>query len=255
MAAGEPLQRITVWLDETLGLKDFPDDSSANGLQFEGRANVRKIAIAVDACRYSIEKAAEIGADMLFVHHGLIWGGLKSITGAMKEKIALLAKNDISLYACHLPLDAHAELGNNAEILKALGAEISEPFGAYHGKKIGFRGVLPSVMPVADFAALVKSVSGGGDVSVVSFGGDVKNIAAVSGGGASCFGDVERSDIDTFITGEPSHVAYLQAEEFRKNIVFAGHYATETFGVRAVGRRISEHFGIETVFVEHPTGM
>jgi len=254
MPAGERLQHIVGWLDDVLGLKDFPDDSSANGLQFEGRADVRKIAIAVDACRYSIVKAAEFGADMLFVHHGLIWGGLKSITGAMKEKIALLARNDISLYACHLPLDAHAELGNNAEILKALGAEIGEPFGAYHGKKIGFRGVLPSALAVADFAALVKSVSGG-DVSVVSFGGDVKNIAAVSGGGASCFGDVERSDIDTFVTGEPSHVAYLQAEEFCKNIVFAGHYATETFGVRAVGRRISEHFGIDTVFVEHPTGM
>ncbi len=244
---------LALFLDDTLMVSDFVDaDSSANGLQFEGREVVRKIAVAVDACQAVIDAAVRAEADLLLVHHGLIWGGLCSITGSLKNKLSLLARNDVSLYACHLPLDAHPVLGNNARILKALSVKKCDPFGTYHGKKIGFQGTLSKAVTMDAFVKKLDKITGCSS-RVVAFGGNVKHVAVVSGGGAGCFSEVERSSIDTYITGDPSHTAFLQAEEMGKNIVFAGHYATETFGVRAVGDLLFRQFGLDVVFIEHPT--
>ncbi len=242
------------YLDDTLAVSDFADDASANGLQFEGSGVVRKVAVAVDACQSVIDRAAgDEAADFLLVHHGLIWGGLRSITGGLKNKFSSLLRHNTSLYACHLPLDAHPDFGNNARILKALSVKRYAPFGTYHGKKIGFQGVLSKAASLDAFVEKLDRITGGGS-KVVAFGGKVKHIAVVSGGGAGCISEIERSLVDTYITGEPSHAAFLQAEEMGKNIVFAGHYATETFGVRAVGDLLAGKFGLDVVFIEHPTG-
>lgn len=238
-----------------LALADFPDDSSSNGLQFQGSDKVRKVAVSVDACLPAIDEAVRQGADMLIVHHGLIWGGgLKSVGGGLKKKLAALFEADMSLYACHLPLDAHPKLGNNASILKALGARIRAPFGKYHGRAIGYWGSLPRSVPLEAFRKRVDAVSRG-SCRMAGFGGPVRNIAVVSGGGAGSVPEMEGTRIDTFLTGEPSHTAWLQAEEMGKNLIFAGHYATETFGVMAVARWIETKFGLRTVFIDHPTGM
>ena len=244
---------IVRYLDDSLAVSGFADDASANGLQVEGSGVVRKVAVAVDACQAVIDEAAGAGADLLIVHHGLIWGGLRSITGSLKNRLSSLVRHDMSLYACHLPLDAHPLLGNNARILKALSAKKCAPFGTYHGKKIGFWGTLPKALSLDAFVKKVDGITGGSS-RAVGCGGNVKHIAVVSGGGAGSFSEIERSSIDTYLTGEPSHTAFLQAEEMGKNIVFAGHYATETFGVRAVGDLLFKQFGLDVVFVEHPTG-
>ncbi len=241
------------YLDDTLVISDFAADASANGLQFEGSGVVRKVAVAVDACQAVIDAAAVAEADLLLVHHGLIWGGLRSITGSLKSRFSSLVRHDTSLYSCHLPLDAHPILGNNARILKALSVKKLIPFGTYHGKKIGFQGALPKAVTLDAFVKKLDRITGGSSTVVDFFSGKVKHVAVVSGGGADCISEVERSLVDTYITGEPSHAAFLQAEEMEKNIVFAGHYATETFGVRAVGDLLSKQFGLDVVFIEHPT--
>lgn len=243
------------YLNDTLAISDFADaDASANGLQFEGREVVRKVAVAVDACQSIIDAAAVVDSDFLLVHHGLIWGGIRSITGSFKNRLSSLVRQNTSLYACHLPLDAHPVFGNNARILKALSVKKCVPFGTYHGKKIGFQGVLPKAVTLDAFVKKLDRITGGSSTVVNFFGGNVKHVAVVSGGGAGCFSETERSLVDTYITGEPSHSAFLQAEEMGKNIVFAGHYATETFGVRAVGDLLVKQFGLDVVFIEHPTG-
>lgn len=244
-------------LNLELAVSDFPDDSSANGLQFQGRGKVRKVAVSVDACLPVIEEAVRQDADMLIVHHGLIWGGgLRSVGGALKRKLSALFKADMSLYACHLPLDAHPRHGNNASILKALGARIRTPFGHYQGRTIGYWGSLPRSIPLESFRDKVDAIVGvTGGCRIAGFGGPVRNIAVVSGGGAGSAPEMEGTEIDTFLTGEPSHAAWLQAEEMGKNLIFAGHYATETFGVKALAGWIESKFGLRTDFIDHPTGM
>jgi dinuclear metal center YbgI/SA1388 family protein len=248
------LEELVGYLDELLKLGEFSDDESANGLQVEGRESVRKVAIAVDACGYVFKEAVKQGADLLFVHHGLVWGGIKSIRGVLKARLKLLLENELSLYACHLPLDAHPELGNNAQLLQVLGIERRGEFGEYHGKRIGYWGELPQRMSVASFAALVEERLATRCRSV-DFRGDAKRVGVVSGGGWSAIFDAEKIKIDTLLTGEPSHSAYSLAEELGVNLIFAGHYATEKLGVLAVGEHLREKFGLEVVFIDHDTGL
>jgi len=250
---GVEAARLVAFLDRTLAVADFPDDSSMNGLQVEGRSPVRRVAVAVDACLPIIEAAVDWGADLLVVHHGLIWGGIRRVTGGLKVRLQVLLGHGLGLYGCHLPLDAHPRYGNNAGILKGLGARRLRPFGSYHGRTIGFRGELPRRTGLDRFADRVAALTGG-RVETAGFGGSVRRIAVVSGGGAGSVPELAETDIDTFVTGEPSHVAVLQAEELGRNLVFAGHYATETFGVRAVGELLGRRFGLETRFLDHPTG-
>ena len=241
-------------LDSLLKLEDFSSDESANGLQVEGREEVKKVALAVDACGYVFRQAAKLSADFIFVHHGLIWGGIRSIKGTLRSRLKLLLENGLSLYACHLPLDAHPELGNNAQLLKLLGIERRGEFGEYHGRRIGYWGELPQRMSVASFAALVEERLATRCRSV-DFSGYVKRVGVVSGGGWSAIFDAERIKVDTLLTGEPSHSAYSLAEELGVNLIFAGHYATEKLGVLAVGEHLRERFGLEVVFIDHDTGL
>lgn len=251
---GIPLDKLVPYLDAELCLADFAEDESANGLQVEGRRTVRKIGLAVDACEDVFRKAAEKEIDFLFVHHGLIWGGLKTIRGVMRKRIKTLLDTDISLYACHLPLDWHPKHGNNIRLLEFLSLKKMGEFGTYHGKKISYWGRTAKELSLDAFAARIDKVLDTRS-SAISFGKKVRNVGVVSGGGWFAINEAERCGIDTFLTGEPSHSAYTLAEEMKVNLVFSGHYATETPGVKAVGEVLQKRFGLEVEFIDHPTGL
>ncbi len=248
------LRKLVSFLDFDLALSEFPRDESINGLQVEGKAAVGRIGVAVDACEHVFEKAAEKGVDFLFVHHGLIWGGIRSIRGVLMKRIRRLMDSGISLYACHLPLDWHPEYGNNILLLKLLSVRKMGEFGEYHGKRIGYWGRTGATMTVDAFVKVVdKNLKA--KSSYVDFGRKVRNVGVVSGGGWSAIHDAEKYGIDTFLTGEPSHSAYTLAEEMKVNLIFAGHYATETPGVKAVGEMLGKRLGLKVEFIDHPTGL
>lgn len=251
---GLPLSRVTSYLDAELNLAAFPEDSSPNGLQIEGAPRIRKAGVAVDACEAVFRSAIGQRIDFLFVHHGLIWGSLKAVTGVMKKRIAVLLEHGISLYACHLPLDGHPRLGNNARLMRMLSIRKKGAFGSYHGSTIGFWGEMQRPVPFETFCRAVDRKLHTASVAVGS-SPTVKRVGIISGGGWFGINEAERFGIDTFLTGEPSHSAYHLARETGVNLIFAGHYATETPGVLAVGSLLRKKFAIETVFIDHPTGL
>lgn len=248
------LKKLVSFLDSELSLAEFPKDDSVNGLQVEGRQRVEKVGLAVDACEYTFGRAKKRGVDFLLVHHGLIWGGLKSVRGVTRERIKALLDSDISLYACHLPLDWHPLYGNNAELLRILSVRKMGEFGEYHGKRIGYWGKTGAVMSVGAFVKLVDKTLKTKSL-YFDFKKKVRNVGVVSGGGWSAIHDAEELGIDTFLTGEPSHGAYHLAKETGVNLIFAGHYATETLGIKAVGGMLKKKFGLAVEFIDSPTGL
>ncbi|HOX92529.1 MAG TPA: Nif3-like dinuclear metal center hexameric protein [Spirochaetales bacterium] len=245
------------WADQLLAVRDFRSlDDSLNGLQL-GRSDVpvRTVAFAVDACYESIMRAREAGAQLLFVHHGLFWGKPVPITGTMHKRIAALLEGGLALYACHLPLDAHAELGNNACLARMLGLTDVKPFGVYHGVPIGFKGTLEPAITVDQ--AIERILPGNeGARTVYPFGPKLCSSAALVSGGApfEAFQAIDEG-VDLYITGESSHSIYHGVMEAGINVVSAGHYATETHGVRAVAERAARELGLQTLFIELPTGL
>ncbi len=246
------LSDIAAFLDDELKVGDFKD-SSANGLQVEGRAEVRKVALAVDACMDSMRAAVAQGADMMVVHHGLIWrGGLTSIRGIARRRIAYLLKNELGLYGVHLPLDAHAKLGNNACLARILGLGKLRPFCAHMGKTISFAGELPRAKTGREVAALLAEALDTKTRVAGDAGKPLRSIGIVSGGGAFSIAEAHESGLDGLVTGEGSHAATLDAADSGIVVIYAGHYETETLGVREVGKLLAKRFGVETVFVEGP---
>ncbi|MEW6145767.1 MAG: Nif3-like dinuclear metal center hexameric protein [Thermodesulfobacteriota bacterium] len=249
------LNKIVAFLDDYLKTDDI-DDSSWNGLQFEGKGNVKKVAFAVDAGVEAFEKAAGEKTDLLVVHHGHFWDFRNpSITGWAKERIRILFENDISLYVSHNPLDRHKEIGHNAELLKLLGAKITEEFFHYHGKNIGWIGEVKKGLPLKDIEEkLNRELST--ICRVLPFGPDrVRSIAVCSGGGSySGFYNALDAGVDLYITGDAVEI-YHTAKDARVNVIFAGHHATETLGLKALSRILKKKFGIETVFIDLPTGL
>jgi len=247
-------KELSDFLDTLLEIKNI-EDTSLNGLQVENRGEVNKIALAVDASMDAVKKAKSVGSDFLFVHHGLFWGKPVPLTGSMYQKIQLLVDSNIALYAAHLPLDVHPELGNNAQIEKVLGWPIARDFGEYHGlvigKEVGFE------EPVS-LSNLVNQVQNGLGCRplVWDFGPEkVRRLGYVSGDGLSMLQQAIANGMDGFVTGEPGHSHYWEAKEAGINVIFAGHYATETLGIKAVGEVLQEKFGLETVFIDLPTGL
>jgi len=248
------LYEIVEFLDDLLKVEEWQDKSN-NGLQVEGKEEVKKVAFAVDACMEVFEKAKEIGADMIVVHHGLIWGGIDYVKGLIKRRLEFLLKNGISLYAVHLPLDAHPSVGNNAQILKAMGLEPIESFGVYQGKEIGYIGVYDESKPLDDVLDLIREKVNQ-TLVVLDFGSeDVKRVGVVSGRGGFALVEAVERNVDLFITGEQDHSIYHLAKECGVNVVFAGHYATETFGVKALMRVVGGEFDIDVEFIDIPTGL
>ncbi len=247
---------LTRYLDEFLGLDKFPHDPSNNGLQLEGNEEVNKIVGGVDACLALAEKAAEKKADFIFVHHGMSWGDEpRRFTGVAGREMAFLFRNNISLYGCHLPLDAHPECGNN--IILARMAELKDIRFTmrYHGTDIGVTGELPETVS----AEKLWKIMGGMLNSRGILHGDpdkkVRRVTMVSGGGGmEALRDAGLQNSQMLITGEMTHTMYHPALEANIAVAAYGHYATETIGVRSVLAHLREKFGIETEFIDLPTG-
>jgi dinuclear metal center YbgI/SA1388 family protein len=231
-------------------------DSSMNGLQIDNNgADVKKIAFAVDACMETFKRAALCGAGMLFVHHGLYWGKPIPVTGAFRVRLECMLSNNIALYAVHLPLDVNSEVGNNAVLCDLLGMENREPFGSYHGQKIGYKGTLARPLGVDEALSRI-SFKDRPPVAILPFGKkESATCAVVSGGAAMEALQAIDENIDLYITGEASHTVYHHAQESNLNIIAAGHYNTEVWGVRAVMERCKKELGIETEFIDLPTGL
>ncbi len=252
---------ISAWLDELLNIAAFPGDASNNGLQYDsGNDEVRRMVFGVDGCADLFHEAAERMADMVFVHHGISWGGsLKRIARLDANRISILSDSDISLYAAHLPLDAHPKFGNNAGLAELAGLRHVKPFAKYSGYDIGFCGDLPKKMKVSALAELFdRELFSSGDWTIIG-GGDrtVSRIGIVSGGGAvpGFFNEMQALGIDCLVTGEFGHEAYHYAEETGIAAIALGHYRTETVGPLSVMEQVREKFGIDCVFVDLPTGL
>lgn len=245
--------RLVSYLDGLFRVRDIPDDS-LNGLQVEGSKRVEKVCFAVDACRETIGKACRVRAHMLVVHHGLFWGKKERATGITGKRLARLLAAGVSLYALHLPLDAHEELGNNAQLADLLGLEDRRKFGDYRGIEIGLMGAFPQPLARSRLAAnLGKALAT--EVQVLPFGpARVKMVGVVSGAAASLVAEAAAAGCDTYVTGETSHASYHVAREAGLNVIYAGHYASETVGLKALASHLTGKFGLKCAFVSAPTG-
>jgi len=233
-------------------------DASANGLQVgPENGSVEHVAFAVDAGVDTIERAAAAGADAMVTHHGVVFGGMEHVTGTEYDRIEALVENDIALYVSHLPLDGHHELGNAAGIADLLELADREPFGTIGGEYIGQRGRRAEpITPAALADSLEQSLdTGGRDVQTLAFGPDrIEDVAVVTGSGVDWLGAAAESGADALVTGEGKQKAYHLAREHGITVVLAGHYATETFGVRNL-QSPAEEWGLTTTFIDAPTGL
>lgn len=251
------LESLLQYADRYLGIPEHPDYPNAlNGLQVEGPSEVSVIAAAVDASVSAIQAAAEGGAHVLFVHHGLFWEGLQPVTGRHRRKLEALLRNEVALYAAHLPLDSHAEVGNCAQLGRALALDLQGRFASYQSTDIGWWGELEGAESAEDFRRRVGEALGGGPVHLIPGGPpQVERVGVVTGGGASFVKEAVALGLDALVTGEGSHHTYFDAMELGIHVIFGGHYATETFGVRALARHLAERFDLEWSFLDLPTGL
>ena len=249
---GIHLQEIVRYLDTELRTAQI-NDASCNGLQVQGTHCIKKAGLVVDASMEAYRQAAEQGCQLIIAHHGIIWDGIRSVSGATYEHLRFLFQNDLNLYASHLPLDLHPELGNNAQLAAMLGLSDLQRFGLYKGLEIGYEGVFT---PEVSLDFLVQNLCEllGTECMVFPFGKrSIGRLAIVSGGAAFELNEAIEKGIDCYLTGEPSHASYHTALEAKINVIFAGHYHTEKPGVQALGEVLSEKFGIESVFIDIPT--
>jgi dinuclear metal center YbgI/SA1388 family protein len=248
------LTELTSYLDGYLRIAEVEDDPGAlNGLQVENSGSVGKLVAAVDACQVTIDAAAERGADLMLVHHGLFWGPTQPLTGRHGRRLRKLVQHDIALYSGHLPLDLHPEVGNNAVLARMLGLSATEPFGEYNGQTIGVAGT--SDLSRDGLVERIKENLGVTPHVIPAGPEGVRRVGVVSGGAGKMIGQAADAGLDTFITGEGAHHSHFDAEEWGVNVIFAGHYATETVGVRALAAHLEERFGLPWEFVDHPTGL
>jgi len=240
-------------LDRLLQPERF-EDFGPNGLQVPGAAEVTTVATGVSAHLELFERAAAEQAELLVVHHGLFWGaGPGPIDAQLKHRLQVLFEANISLAAYHLPLDAHPELGNNALIAHALGAERLEPFALHRNEPIGFIAHLPGEgMHATDLFETVRRITAREPLVFDAGPERVRSIAIVSGAGSDYLADAAAAGADALLTGEPTERVMAQAREHGLHFIAAGHYATETFGVRALGEHLSERFGVRHVFLDVP---
>lgn len=248
-------EELINYLDAYLRIDEI-DDYGPQGLQVEANADdIERIALAVDTAPAVVAAAAEWGAHMLLVHHGVLWGELGPIAGALGRRVRALLENDMHLYGAHLPLDAHPEVGNNAELARMFDIEIEEWWCAPKGTPLA---VLGKALPGATLDQLVAQIEDKlqTEARVLAEGPQqVSRVAILSGFGADQIAEAGQMGADTFLTGERSHTSYWAAADHGINVIYAGHYATETVGVKALGRHLSQKFGVEVKFFDFPTGM
>jgi dinuclear metal center YbgI/SA1388 family protein len=254
------LDSIAAHLDALLRVREIPDYPPAlNGVQLANTSDVVRVAAAVDLSRRTIEGAIAEGANLLLVHHGMFWGGLQPIRGPFYERVALLLRHDIAVYAAHLPLDAHQTLGNNVLLARELGLEPSAGFARYQTVDVGVQG--SADVTTAELVERTRRFARthGGEVrtSDVPPGRRTRRWAICTGAGASAdtLRECVRDGIDTLVVGEGPHWTAVDAAELGLAIIYAGHYATETLGVRALAAHVAETFGVPWTFIDAPTGL
>jgi len=243
------LAHIAGFLNTTLRVRRIKD-SAVNGLQVRSRRGglIQRVGFAVDACLSTFEKASGLDVDLLVVHHGIKWRPQKD-RELERRRTAYLKKHDMALYAAHLPLDLHEEYGNNMQLCRLLDVRDPRKFGRYHGVRIGYAGTFSKAMALDDVVEKLKEQLGS-SCGIHRFGKDrVRSIGIVSGGGGSMLKDACESKLDCFLVGEIDLAVYNAAREYGMNLIVAGHYATETVGVKALMPLIRDAFGVDTVFV------
>jgi dinuclear metal center YbgI/SA1388 family protein len=231
-------------------------DVALNGLQVTCRKQeLKKIAFAVDASLESFRRACAWGAELLFVHHGLYWGHQEPLTGPLYERVRFLCEHDLALYAAHLPLDSHPEWGNNINLARQLGLTGIQPFGEYKGIKIGYKGTLAEPLSLGRIGQLVCGREEN-CLGLLTFGKPVvTTVGIVSGGDPDAALQAIDEGLDLFITGDASHEIYHACLEAGLNVIFGGHYLTETYGVKSLAAYLQKATGLETNFLDIPTGL
>jgi dinuclear metal center YbgI/SA1388 family protein len=244
------LGAVVSYLDSYLRVDDVADSAAAlNGLQVENAGRVHRVAAAVDASVRTVEETVRRGCDLLLVHHGLFWGGNVPVTGSRYRRLKPLLDAGVAVYSSHIPLDVHEEVGNNAVLARALGID---PQGRF-GDDIGWWGTLDLKREV--LAARLDDLLGR-RVHMMPFGPEVvRRVGVITGGGGSLIGAALAAGLDAYITGEGAHHTHFDAEEGGINVFYGGHYATETWGVRALAEHLEQRFGLPWEFIDHPTGL
>src|SRR6266481_4243788 len=248
------LDEIVSYTNRFLRIRDVGDwDNALNGLQIENSGRVTRIGAAVDVSTRVFTEAQKRDVDFLIVHHGLFWRGLQPVKSALRRQLQLAFENDIALYSAHLPLDIHSKVGNNAQLVAALGLKSAQPFLEEKGQPVGLKA--RASMPRNE---LVRKLRKGinSPVKVFNFGPkQTRTIGVVTGGAGSEIYRVAQENIDTFITGEAPHWAAVAAQELGMNLLLGGHYATEVFGVKALAAHLSKRFKVPWEFIDCPTGL
>lgn len=254
MATKITLSTLVQYCNKLLATEQFNDWPEAmNGLQVENNGSIRRIAATVDACLATVKLAVEAQADLLLVHHGLFWGPVQAWTGRRYDLMRLLVSNNLAVYSSHLPLDAHPRLGNNARLCAALGFPRPRPFFLEKGQFIGCQ---TRINLSRDQLRLKLQQLFGRDPIMVPGGPNrCRQVGVVSGGAGDQLSVAAKEGVDTFICGEGPHWTYAQAEELGLNVFYAGHYATETFGVKALAGHLAWKFGLAWTFLDRPTGL
>ncbi|HEX7117250.1 MAG TPA: Nif3-like dinuclear metal center hexameric protein [Longimicrobiales bacterium] len=242
------------YLDAYLRIGEVPDYPNAlNGLQVEGGEEVERIGAAVDASEASIREAVRRGCDLLLVHHGLFWDGNRPVTGRRYRRLRPLLERGIAVYSAHLPLDVHPEVGNNVVLARELGIELEGEFGEYRGVPVGVWGRL-DLSREALLARLDEVL--GARVHLLPGGPErVARVGVLTGSGGGMIGAAIDAGLDALVTGEGAHHTYFDAVEGGINVYYGGHYATETWGVRALAAHLSNRFGVASEFIDLPTGL
>lgn len=249
------LSSIAQYLDSLLQTKSY-QDHSLNGIQVEASGNaVKRVAFAVDAGMSIVQKAIAAEAQLLVVHHGILWGTPLPISGAFGRKVEQLLRHGCSLYASHLPLDGHPEVGNAFELGRFLGLEKLEGFCPLGGMMIGARGTLRTPLALDAVAQKLAVLSPKAPLTLPFGKRDIRRVGIVTGSGSSALPLVASEGLDLLVSGEAKQESYHLAKDLEVSAIFAGHYATETFGVRALERRLKKDFDIQTLFIDEDTGI
>jgi dinuclear metal center YbgI/SA1388 family protein len=249
------LDELVSYLDDYLRIREEIADAAEalNGLQVANAGEVTRLAVAVDLCEATVRMAVESKTDCLIVHHGLFWGGLRPLVGPAYRRLAGLIQANIALYSAHLPLDRHPDVGNNAMLARQLGVKLRGEFGEYHGSPIGVWGERVGSREELSHALITAL---GVTPRLLPFGpAQTRRVGIVTGAGGSLIPQAAAAGLDTYITGEGQHWTFFDAEELGVNVFYAGHYATETVGVKALAEHIAEQFHLPWVFLDHPTGL
>jgi len=248
-------QELVTYLDSYLRVREI-QDSSQNGLQVEGPEEITKVAFAVDGCQATFDQAVAAGAQLLIVHHGLFWKDPIRLVGPLFQRVRTLIEGHCGLYAVHLPLDLHPQVGNNAELARLLGLKELYAFGKYHGVEIGIGGTLDHPTPLDVLVERLTEATGEPPARVLAHGPErASRVGCISGDASSSMDQVISAGFDTFITGETRHEFFHYAAEWGINVVYGGHYGTETLGVQALSRHLVEQFDLRATFLDIPTGM